>query len=70
MIMGGPQALRKELPVSIAKQWNDRFNQYQEPAGDEIIEVKFGNVILPTRINQWTITYKPENQNYGPNGAY
>jgi len=60
MLMGGPQAKRKDLPISLAKQWNDKPNRYQEPTGDEIIGISCGNVTIPTRIHQWDVVYKPE----------
>lgn len=62
MLMGGPQAKRKDLPISLAKQWNDKPNRYQEPTGDEIIGIAYGNVTIPTRIHQWAVNYLPENQ--------
>ena len=27
MLMGGPQAKRKDFPISLAKQWNDKPNR-------------------------------------------
>lgn len=59
MLMGGPQATRKDLPISLAKQWNDKPNRYQEPTGEEIIGIAYGNVTIPTRIHQWTVVHKP-----------
>lgn len=62
MLMGGPQAKRKDLPISLAKQWNDRPNRYQEPTGDEIIGIAYGNATIPTRLHQWTVQFKPDNK--------
>jgi len=62
MLMGGPQATRKMWPISIAKQWNDQPNRYQESKGQEIIGITYGNVIIPTRLHQWTIVHKPNLQ--------
>jgi hypothetical protein len=61
--MGGPDAKRKDFPISIAKQWNDKPNRYQEPKGYEVIGISYGNVTIPTRIHQWTVTCQPENTN-------
>jgi hypothetical protein len=62
MLMGGPQAKRKTLPISIAKQWNDQPNRYNEPKGEEIIGITYCNITIPTRINSWTIIYKPNHK--------
>ena len=35
MLMGGPNAKRKDFPISLAKQWNDEPNRYREPKGEE-----------------------------------
>ncbi len=60
MLMGGPQAKRKDLPISLAKQWSDKPNRYREPKGDEIIGIAWASAIFPTRIHQWTIRHKCE----------
>ncbi|SEL00037.1 replication endonuclease [Nitrosovibrio tenuis] len=58
MLMGGPQAKRKDFPISLAKQWNDEPNRYREPKGEEIIGIAWASAIFPTRIHQWTIRRK------------
>lgn len=62
MLMGGPFAKRDEMPISIAKQWNDKPNRYGEPTGEEVIGIAYGNIVIPTRIHQWTITHQPNQQ--------
>lgn len=62
MLMGGPQAKRKDSPISIAKQWSDKPSRYQEPTGEEIIGIAFGNVTIPTRIHQWRVEYRPKGE--------
>jgi hypothetical protein len=59
-LMGGPNAKRKDFPISLAKQWNDKPNRYKEPKGDEIIGITWERVVFPTRIHQWTIQHKCE----------
>lgn len=56
--MGGPAAKRKESPISLAKQGNDKPNRYREPKGEEIIGITWESVVFPTRIHQWTIQHK------------
>ena len=55
MLMGGPGARRQDFPIALAKQWNDNPNRYKEPKGEEIFGITWKNVVLPTRIHQWTI---------------
>lgn len=59
-LMGGLKAKRKDFPVSVAKQWNDKPNRYREPTGEEVIGVIWERIIFPTRIHQWIIKYKCE----------
>ena len=51
MLMGASFMKRKYLPLSIAKQWSDKPNGYQEAIGEEIIGIDYGNVAIPTRIH-------------------
>ncbi len=60
MLMGGPEAKRKDFPISLAKQWNDKPNRYREPEGEEIIGITWASVVFPTRIHQWTIEHRCE----------
>jgi hypothetical protein len=60
MLMGGPEAKRKDSPISIAKQWSDKLNRYREPKGEEVIGITWASVVFPTRIHQWTIRHKGE----------
>lgn len=62
MLMSGPLATRKMWPISIAKKWVAQVNRYQEPKGNEIIGIEFGNVTIPTRVHQWTIAHKPDHK--------
>lgn len=58
MLMGGPEAKRKDFPISIAKRWNDQPNRYRELKGNEVIGVIWERIIFPTRIHQWTVRQK------------
>lgn len=61
-LMGGPTVNRKDCPLKISRQWSDEPNRYLEPKGYQIIGVAYGNITIPTRIHQWTVTFKSENQ--------
>lgn len=60
MLMGGPEAKRKDFPISLAKQWSDTLNRYREPKGYAVIGVIWERTIFPTRIHQWTVRHKCE----------
>ena len=62
MLMGGPQTTRKLLPLSIATQWNDQLNCYQEPKGNQIIGIAVGNITVLTRLHNWKITHRPNQE--------
>jgi hypothetical protein len=47
MLMGGPGAKRKDFPITVAKQWNDKPNRYREPKGEEIIGIAWARVVFP-----------------------
>jgi hypothetical protein len=69
MLMGGPQAKRKDFPISLAKQWNDKPNRYREPKGEEVIGIAWGTTVFPTRIHIWTIRPKCKSEKLkGPVG--
>ncbi len=53
MLMGGPEAKRKDFPISLAKQWIDKPNRYKEPKGNKIIGITWEKTEFPTRIHQW-----------------
>ena len=59
-LMGGPEAKRKDFPISLAKHGNNELNRYREPKGEKIIGVTWASVVFPTRIHQWTVQYKCE----------
>ncbi len=59
-LMGGSEAKRKDFPISLAKQWNDKPNRYRKPKGEEIIGIRWESVVFPTRIHQWTIQHKSD----------
>jgi hypothetical protein len=60
MLMGGPETKRKDFPISVAKQWNDKPNRYREPKGDEVIGITREKAVFATRIHQWTVRQKCE----------
>jgi hypothetical protein len=59
-LMGGPTVSRKDCPLKTGRQWSDEPNRYLEPKGFKIIGVEYSNVLIPTRIHQWTVKYQPE----------
>lgn len=59
-LMGEPNISRKDCPLKIARLWNDEPSRYLEPKGFKIVGIEYGNVLLPTRIHQWTVKYQPE----------
>lgn len=60
MLMGGPEAKRKDFPISVFKQATDELNRYREPKGDKITGITWESVVFPTRIHRWTIEHKRE----------
>lgn len=65
-LMGGPLGKRKEMPVQLAKVWSDKPNRYREPSGNQIIGIEYGTVIVPTRLEQWSITFKGKREVFKP----
>lgn len=65
-LMGGPLGTRKELPVQLAKAWSDKPNRYREPSGNQIIGIECGTVVVPTRLEQWNITFKGKREVFKP----
>ena len=61
-LLGGTSVKRKDLPISLAKLWNDAPNCYLEPKGAEIIGIAYGILTIPTRLHNWIITNKFTNQ--------
>lgn len=57
-LLGGTSVKRKDLLISLAKQWNDAPNCYQEPKGVEVIGIAYGTVTIPTRLHNWVITQR------------
>jgi hypothetical protein len=60
MLMGGPEAKRKDFPIALAKQWNDKPNRYREPKGEEVIGIACEKIVFPTQIHQWVIRHRCE----------
>jgi hypothetical protein len=58
--MGGPNISHKDCALKTARIWDDEPNHYLEPKGVHIIGVEFGNLLVPTRLHQWTIKYQPK----------
>lgn len=61
-LMGGPLIERKAIPLKIAKVWSDKENRYQEPKGYVIFGIELGNVSVPTRVDQWSLSYRRDNK--------
>ena len=54
-LMGGPMAPRRDHPLRLARLWSDQPGQYGEPLGWQIKGVEYGNLLIPTRFQQWRI---------------
>ena len=54
-LMGGPEAKRKDFPISLAKQGTNELNRYREPKGKKIIGITWASVVFSTRIHQWIV---------------
>lgn len=59
-LMGGPEAKRKDFPITLAKQWNDKPNRYREPKAGELNGIAWASIVFPTRIHQWVIRHRGE----------
>jgi hypothetical protein len=60
MLMGGPEAKRKDFPISLAKHPIDELNRYREPKGEKIVGIVWANAIFPTRVPKWVIRHRAE----------
>jgi hypothetical protein len=60
MLMGGPEATRKDFPISVFKQTTDELSRYREPKEDKITGLTWKSVVFPTRLHRWTIEHKRE----------
>lgn len=60
-LLGGATVCRKDIPITLAKTWSDEPNRYQEPKGYQLYGVQYLNVLIPTRIHNWTTKYRPQN---------
>lgn len=59
-LMGGPTAKRKDQPLKLAKAWNDKPGKYGEPLGWQVFGLEADNLVLPSRIHQWTVQARSE----------
>lgn len=65
--LGGPTLDKKDYIVTVAVQWNDKPNRFQEPTGYQIVGVSFGRVVITTRNYQWKIEYRKVAEEEGAN---
>ena len=63
LLMGGPTVKRCDLPVQLAKAWDDQPGRYGDPRGEHIFGVSSDNVVIPTRLHSWTISRTRQDQN-------
>lgn len=54
-LMGGAQASRKDHPIRITRQWNDRLGRYYEPVGYQTFGVECGSTVCATRLHRWRV---------------
>ena len=68
-LLGGPQASRKNIEISLAKKHHEQLGRYGEPMGERVIGIQHKNVVFTTRIHTWSILQKtkPPSQPYRPN---
>ncbi len=73
-VMGGPFAIRSERTIKLAKlsatdllTGEIRLNQYMEPASDQVYGVEEGSRSVCTRIHEWRIQTKTNDQEPGCN---
>ena len=59
-LMGGANARRGDMPITLHKVWNDRPGRYGEPVGEQIVGIAWDKVICITRLHQWTINTASE----------
>ena len=57
-LLGGPTVTRKDCVLSLARTWSDQPNRYNEPKGYQLYGIRYQNITIPTRIQQWTIEYR------------
>lgn len=54
---GGPNIPCKAMPVQMARAWNDKVGRYEESLGFQVSGIQAGNVVVATRIHEWTIRH-------------
>jgi hypothetical protein len=54
-LMGGPKCKRADHPIELDKKELPGVGQYGDPLGERVVGVKCGNVLLCTRVHEWTI---------------
>ncbi len=64
-LLGGPITKRKDCPVKLAHVWSDKPNRYQESTGYQLYGLQHQNIVVPTRIHQWTVKYQPKREESG-----
>jgi hypothetical protein len=57
-LMGGPTASRREHPIKVLRGWSDKEGRYGETAGEQILGLEHGDVVIVTRLHEWTIERK------------
>ncbi len=63
-LMGGPKCTRAEHPIELDRKELPGAGQYGDPLGERVVGVKCGNVLLCTRVHEWTIKFgKREDKN-------
>ncbi|MDH5633992.1 MAG: replication endonuclease [Gammaproteobacteria bacterium] len=62
LLMGGPDALRKHHPISLAKLHSDAEGFYGDPVGESVFGVSFKSETFETRPHTWTIRSRAQVQ--------
>jgi hypothetical protein len=54
--------LMETAPVKIERIYSEKLNRYDEPIGDLILGVSLQGVTYVTRLHEWTIEYRPSEE--------
>lgn len=57
-VMGGPESPRDAMPVKLHKVASDRPGRYGDGAGDVIIGLAAGSVVIITRVHEWRVEHR------------
>jgi hypothetical protein len=65
-VMGGPLARRVDSPIRVTRVWSDKPTRYGESTGYQIVGLKSGSLVIPSRIHNWVIERAPARPSLDP----